>query len=120
MPAALIVDDNAGFRATARVLLESEGWEVVEAGTAGEGVRVAGALEPELVLLDLQLPDFDGFEAAERLSGLARPPAVILTSSRDGSDYGSLVAASAIRGFVPKGELSGATIRAALADPGRP
>ena len=108
----LIVDDNAGFRATARVLLESEGWEVAEAGTGAAGVAAAGELAPDLVLLDVQLPDLDGFEVAGRLAELPRPPAVVLTSSRDGRDFGSLVETTAVRGFVPKGELSGAAIRA--------
>jgi len=114
MATFLIVDDNASFRRTARALLECEGWEVVEAETAGDGVRSARELASEYVLLDVQLPDFDGFEAAERLARLDPPPAVILTSSRDGSDYGSLIATSAIRGFIPKGELSGEAIRALL------
>lgn len=114
MATFLIVDDNAGFRRSARALLESEGWEVAEADTAGGGVEQARRLRSEFVLLDVQLPDFDGFEAAERLARLEPPPAVILTSSRDGADYGSLVAASAARGFIPKGDLSSAAIRALL------
>jgi CheY-like chemotaxis protein len=111
----LIVDDNAGFRVAARVLLESDGWEVAEAATGGAGVAAARELQPDLVLLDVCLPDFDGFEAAERLSVLEPPPRVILTSSRDGADYGSLVAASAVRGFIPKGDLSAERIRELLA-----
>jgi CheY-like chemotaxis protein len=114
MATFLIVDDNAGFRRTARTLLESEGWEVAEADTAGAGVESARELHSEFVLLDLQLPDFDGFEAAERMALLDPRPAVILTSSRDGADYGSLIEASTVRGFIPKGELSGETIRALL------
>jgi CheY-like chemotaxis protein len=114
MPTSLIVDDNAGFRATARLLLEGEGWNVVEAGSGGDGVEAARRVAPDLVLLDLQLPDLDGFEVAERLVALERPPAVILTSSRDGADYGSLIARSTIRGFIPKGELSGDAIRTLL------
>jgi CheY-like chemotaxis protein len=114
MATFLIVDDNAGFRRTARALLESEGWDVAEAETARAGVESARELHSEFVLLDLQLPDFDGFEAAARLALLDPPPAVILTSSRDGSDYGSLIDASSVRGFIPKGELSGEAIRALL------
>jgi CheY-like chemotaxis protein len=114
MPTSLIVDDNAGFRSTARLLLEGEGWDVVEAGSGGDGVETARRIAPDVVLLDLQLPDVDGFEVAERLGELERPPAVILTSSRDGADYGSLIARSTIRGFIPKGELSGEAIRALL------
>ncbi len=114
MPTCLIVDDHAGFRTTARSLLEGEGWTVAEADTGAAGLQAAEDSTPDFVLLDVQLPDLDGFEVAERLSAFARPPAVILTSSRDGADYGSLVTASAVRGFIPKGELSGERIRALL------
>jgi DNA-binding NarL/FixJ family response regulator len=59
----LIVDDHPSFRATARLLLESEGFEVVgEAADGASGLRQARELEPDLVLLDVQLPDIDGFE----------------------------------------------------------
>ena len=59
----LIVDDHAGFRSTARALLEAEGFEVVgEAEDGVSGLRAARELHPDIVLLDVQLPDFDGFE----------------------------------------------------------
>jgi DNA-binding NarL/FixJ family response regulator len=110
----LIVDDFAPFRETARDLLETEGFEVVgEAEDGLSAVRLAGELEPEVVLLDVHLPDIDGFEVARRLSDLSSPPIVILTSSRE--DYRSLVDASAARAFVLKDELSGETLAAALA-----
>jgi len=111
----LIVDDHPSFRATARALLTAEGFEVV--GEAHDGVaalRCAKELHPDLVLLDVQLPDFDGFEVASRLTGNGNGPIVVLTSSRDGSDFGPLVAQSGARGFVPKGELSGAALKAVL------
>jgi DNA-binding NarL/FixJ family response regulator len=110
----LIVDDFATFRASARGLLESEGFEVVgEAENGVSAIRLARELEPEVVLLDVHLPDFDGFEVAERLHELESPPIVILTSSRD--DYRSLVASSSARAFLRKDELSGATLMSALA-----
>ena len=86
-------------------------------GEAHNGVaalRCAKELHPDLVLLDVQLPDFDGFEVASRLTGNGNGPIVVLTSSRDGSDFGPLVAQSGARGFVPKGELSGAALKAVL------
>ena len=86
-------------------------------GEAEDGfaaLRVAAEVEPDVVLLDVQLPDFDGFEVAERLRQLDRPPEVILTSSRD--DYGPLISASAARAFVRKDELSGKALASALAD----
>jgi CheY-like chemotaxis protein len=111
VPLVLIVDDNAGFRASARMLLESEGYEIAEAETGAAGVQNARELAPDFVLLDIRLPDFDGFEVTERLSRLDTPPPVILTSSRDAYEYGSLITTSAARGFIPKSELSGAAIR---------
>ena len=112
----LIVDDHPSFRASARTLLESEGYEVVgEAENGIAALRLAKELHPDLVLLDVQLPDFDGFEVAERLAALDGSPQVVLTSSRDVCDYGSCIEAAAAQGFVPKGELSGAAIAALLA-----
>ncbi len=55
----------------------------------------------------MQLPDLDGFEVAERLAGGRAAPAIVLTSSRESSDFGDEIAASPARGFVTKGELSG-------------
>ena len=114
----LIVDDHPSFRASARLLLSAEGFDVVGEAEDGESaLRAAADLLPELVLLDVQLPDIDGFEVARRLTGgasrsaSADGPDVVLTSSRDGSDFGPLVAASGARGFVPKGELTGDALR---------
>ncbi len=104
----LIVDDHAGFRASARALLEAEGFSVVgEAEDGTTGLARAHELEPDLVVLDVQLPDIDGFDVAARLTGTADSPVVILVSSRDSSDFGPLVKRSGARGFVPKAELSG-------------
>lgn len=110
----LIVDDYAPFRDRARSLLESEGFEVVgEAENGVTALRIAKEVHPDVVLLDVQLPDFDGFEVADRLRKLEPAPVVVLTSSRD--DYRSLVAASAARAFLRKDELSGETLASALA-----
>jgi DNA-binding NarL/FixJ family response regulator len=111
----LIVDDHPSFRASARLLLESEGYEVVgEAVDGSAGLLAAAELEPELVLLDVQLPDMDGFEVARRLTRGGGGPAVVLVSSRDGSDFGTLVAESGARGFIAKGDLCGAALTALL------
>ena len=102
----LIVDDDQRFRGIARRLLESEGFDVV--GEAEDGHAALAAvreLEPDVVLLDVQLPDLDGLEVAEQLAGEA-VPAVVLTSTRDESDFGPQVRQSGARGFVPKDELS--------------
>lgn len=113
----LIVDDHAQFRASARLLLESQGFEVVgEAANGLSAIERAGALAPDLVLLDVQLPDIDGFEVAGRLRdmGMDGLPAVVLVSSRDGGELGPLVKASGARGFVAKADLSGERLRALL------
>jgi DNA-binding NarL/FixJ family response regulator len=116
MPArVLIIDDHPAFRAAARRLLEIEGYDVVgEAADGQSGIDAACALLPDVVLLDIQLPDCDGFEVAQRLSGCAHVPAVVLTSSRDPSDYGPALTAAPACGFVPKAELSGAGIAGIL------
>jgi DNA-binding NarL/FixJ family response regulator len=111
----LIVDDHATFRASARLLLESEGFEVVgEAADGGSAIEQSSSLAPDLILLDVQLPDIDGFEVASRVTQTDGAPAVVLVSSRDGSDFGPLIQASGARGFVPKADLSGESIRAVL------
>ena len=104
----LIVDDHPGFRASARRMLEASGYAVVGEAADGEaGIAAAGALAPDLVLLDVQLPDLDGFEVATRLRALDRAPEVVLTSSRDRADFGDAVRESPARGFIAKAELSG-------------
>lgn len=111
----LIVDDHESFRRTARALLEAEGFRVVgEAADGEEALRAAAELAPSLVLLDLQLPGMDGFEVAARLTAQPNAPAVVLVSSRDGSEFGALVEESGARGFVPKDELSAERLTALL------
>src|SRR3954466_11539683 len=101
----LIVDDHPSFRSTARALLEAEGFEVVgEADDGASAVAAATDLRPDVVLLDVQLPEFDGFEVAQRLrkSLKAAAPRIVLPSSRDGSGFGPLVGECGALRFVPK------------------
>jgi DNA-binding NarL/FixJ family response regulator len=115
MRTVLIVDDHPTFRATARTLLEAEGFVVVGEAEDGAGALEAIArLRPEVVLLDVQLPDVDGFEVAARAGANGVRPQIVLTSSRDAADYGSLLDGDGINGFVPKDELSGSAIAALL------
>jgi DNA-binding NarL/FixJ family response regulator len=105
----LIVDDHPSFRASARAMLESEGFDVVgEAEDGASAVEAVRALSPDVVLLDVQLPDMTGFDVCAAIQDRnGGTPEIVLVSSRDVSDYGELVAASCACGFVPKGELSG-------------
>jgi DNA-binding NarL/FixJ family response regulator len=103
----LIVDDHQGFRASARRMLEAGGFEVVgEAGDGAAAVSAARDLLPDLVLLDVQLPDANGVDLAGRLTEDGSGPAVILTSSRPADQLGPELAASGALGFIPKDELT--------------
>ena len=115
MVTVLIVDDHPSFRTSARRVLEDAGYEVVgEAPDGHSALAAARALHPAVILLDVQLPDLDGFEVALRLTAEADPPAVVLTSSRDDGEFGSMIADSGARGFVAKSELSGPALAALL------
>jgi DNA-binding NarL/FixJ family response regulator len=114
-PTLLIVDDHDGFRSLARRLLGAGGFEVVgEAADGRAAVTAARKLQPDVVLLDIQLPDIDGFEVLARLQDRPAGPAVVLTSTRDRADYGERVDRSGASGFIPKAELSGAAVLAAI------
>ncbi|WP_260327237.1 response regulator transcription factor [Streptomyces sp. TLI_185] len=108
------MDDHAGFRAFARALLEAEGFDVVgEAADGASALYAAERLDPQIVLLDIVLPDLDGFEVCARLTGRGRQrPAVVLTSSRDATAYTDRLSRSAARGFIPKDRLSGTALLA--------
>ena len=114
---ALVVDDPPSFRASARAVLEAAGFEVLgEAESGADALTAITRLDPDLVLLDVQLPDMTGFDVCAALEDGAGPPCdVILVSSRDAADYGDAVAESCARGFIAKADLSGETIEALLA-----
>jgi DNA-binding NarL/FixJ family response regulator len=108
MSTVLIVDDHASFRLQARAVLEAKGHVVIgEAATGLAAIEMAAALRPHVVLLDVGLPDIDGFEVARRLAAASPCPIVVLTSSREAAAYGPLIAASPAAGFIVKDELSG-------------
>jgi two-component system response regulator EvgA len=108
----LIVDDHPSFRASARRMLEADGYEVVgEAEDGAAALMAAERLRPDLVLLDVRLPDIDGLDVATRLADLeGRVPQVVLISSHDAADVGEVIGASGARGFIPKAELSAEAI----------
>jgi two-component system response regulator EvgA len=112
----LIVDDHPSFRASARRMLEADGYVVVgEAEDGAAAVVAVHRLHPDLVLLDVRLPDIDGFEVAKSLLDTnSRPPQVVLTSSHDSTDLVDAIGASGARGFIPKGELTSRAFAALL------
>jgi DNA-binding NarL/FixJ family response regulator len=104
----LIVDDHAGFRSSARALLEADGFDVVgEAGDGPSALEQARRLHPQVVLLDVQLPGMDGFAVAEELAAEPSPPTVVLISSRGRGTFRSRLATTSARGFITKAEFSG-------------
>jgi DNA-binding NarL/FixJ family response regulator len=111
----LIVDDHAGFRASARALLEADGFDVIGEAADGESaVEQARRLHPQVVLLDVQLPGIDGFAVAERLAAEPATPAVVLISSRGRGAFRSRLDATPARGFITKAEFSGECLSSLL------
>jgi DNA-binding NarL/FixJ family response regulator len=113
----LIVDDHAGFRSFARDLLAGAGFDVTGEAADGESALTAvEAQHPDVVLLDIQLPGIDGIEVAQRLAAAPGAPRVVLTSTRDASDFGSRLSDAHAHGFISKHELSGAGFAALVAN----
>ncbi len=116
---ALIVDDHAMFRMSTRLLLQAEGYDVVgEAGDGASAVAEATRLRPDIVVLDVQLPDTTGFEIARELLERRLVGRIVLVSSRHASDYGEQVGESGAVGFIAKDELSGEALHSVLDEPG--
>jgi DNA-binding NarL/FixJ family response regulator len=114
-PTILVIDDHGGFRATVRRLLERDGWSVVgEAIDGRTGLVAAASLTPDVVLLDIGLPDLDGFAVAERLAAADDAPSIVLISSRDAETYRERVRSSPATAFLAKHELDGAALRSLL------
>jgi DNA-binding NarL/FixJ family response regulator len=112
----LIVDDHASFRAAARAMLEAGGFDVVgEAADAASAIAQVERLRPAVVLLDVQLPDGDGFEVARRLKAVDHRPAVVLTSTHARGSFAARIEDVSARGFIPKGELTGTALEALVA-----
>jgi len=111
----LIVDDHAGFRSIASMILANAGYDVVgEAADGGEALEVARRLQPDAVLLDIELPDMTGFAVAESLARMDDPPVVVLVSGRRKTDFGGSLARATALGFVAKDELSEEALTALL------
>jgi len=113
MTSVLIVDDHPAFRASARRLLERDGFRVVgEADDGASGIELARKLDPDLILLDVVLPDTTGFDVAEELR--SERSEVVLVSSRTSADLGPRLDVTSALGFIPKEELTSEAVRALL------
>jgi CheY-like chemotaxis protein len=111
----LIVDDHPSFRRLAGKLLESAGYLVVgEAEDGASAIAAVGALRPDVVLLDVLLPDMTGFEVAKRLAVERERPLVVLTSSRSASEFGLLLEPEHANRFIAKRELTVAAFAAVV------
>ena len=111
----LIVDDHPSFRASARIVLESEGFDVVgEAVDGASALTSAAGCARRSSCSTSSCPTPTASTSAQQITAHAEHPTVIMTSSRDGSDFGPLVTTSGARGFVPKAELSGERVQELL------
>jgi DNA-binding NarL/FixJ family response regulator len=112
----LVVDDHPSFRRFATKLLEAGGFDVVgEAEDGSSALAAARRLQPEVVLLDVLLPDMSGLAVAEALAGDSHHPRVVLVSSRSASELGAELEKSPAAGFLTKSELTAEAL-ATIAD----
>jgi CheY-like chemotaxis protein len=120
-PRIVIVDDDPAFLAAVRLLLETEGFVVVgEALNGLDGLAAAAELDPDIVLVDVHLPDIDGFEVAERLADGEGPPPIVLTSIRSAGDFGNLIETSRARAFITKADITGEALAGFLEERAAP
>ena len=111
----LVVDDSPSFRGLAKQLLVRAGFAVVgEAADAEAALRETERLRPDVLLLDIVLPDRSGLDVAQELALLRHRPRVVLTSSRGRSDFGDSFEWPPGCSFLPKHELTVARLRDAL------
>jgi two-component system KDP operon response regulator KdpE len=85
-PVALVLEDEREIRQFVRQALQSEGWQVVEAGTVRQGLIEAGTRRPDLVIADLGLPDGDGVDFIRELRTWSGVPVIVLSARTDESD----------------------------------
>lgn len=114
-PTVLSVDDHEAFRASARALLQADGFDVIGEASGGiEAIEAVGTPGPVVVVLDTQLSDLDGLAVAERLAEAHDPPAVVLVSGREAATYGPRLRQTPACGFISKSELSGKALTALI------
>jgi len=82
----LVIDDDAGLLSLLKLGLERDGFEVIAAETGGEGLRQAYALHPDAIVLDIMMPDMDGWTVCQRLRQVCDTPIIILTALSEKQD----------------------------------
>jgi DNA-binding NarL/FixJ family response regulator len=114
----LIVDDQEPFRLAARMVVElTDGFEVVgEAETGEDGVAMTAELDPELVLMDVNLPGIDGLEATRRILASEDPPIVLLLSTYEEEEYAPRAAECGAAAYIPKAVFGPDRLESAWAD----
>ena len=85
-PVVILIEDEPQIRRFVRSALEAEGWQVFEAATAQRGLTDAGTRKPDLVVLDLGLPDSDGLEVIRDVRGWSAVPIIVLSARSDEAD----------------------------------
>src|SRR5262249_52060419 len=104
----VVVDDHARYRAAVAERLAAAGWRIVgEAATGATAIELVARLRPDVVLLDVVLPDMDGFAVADRLAAAGSASVVVLTSGHERGDFAGRVRAAPVRGFLPQEMISG-------------
>ena len=85
-PVAILIEDEPQIRRFVRAALEAEGWQVHEAATAARGLVDAGTRKPDLLVVDLGLPDGDGLDLIRDVRGWSNVPVVVLSARTDEAD----------------------------------
>jgi CheY-like chemotaxis protein len=113
MQRVLVVDDDVRFLDYARRLLDGCGGVEVRVATDGaSGISAASLNRPDIVLLDIRLPDMSGLDVARHLLRAARPPRVFLVSTADPADYLGVARDIGAEAFIAKSDLTVARVAA--------